>query len=81
MASITTHAKARNLASDLVHNLTDRYMAGAPDATSSDAYTFTCGYLESMLAGIMADHPSVRKAVAERLVEIRAHMVAKGTWV
>jgi hypothetical protein len=47
----------------------------------SEAYTFTCGYLESMLAGIMADHPSIRKEVSERVAEIRARLVAKGTFV
>jgi hypothetical protein len=81
MASITTATKARLQAADLVTVLTTRYQADNADATSSDAYTFTCGYLESMLAGIMADHPSVRKQVAERVAEIRARMVANGTFV
>ena len=81
MASITSETKARLQASDLVTVLTTRYQAEYEDAPMSDAYTFTCGYLESMLAGIMADHPSIRKEVSERVAEIRARLVAKGTFV
>ena len=81
MASITTHEKARLQASDLVTVLTTRYLSENADASTSEGYTFTCGYLESMLAGIMADHPSIRKDVSERVAEIRARLVAKGTFV
>lgn len=81
MASITTATKARLQASDLVTVLTTRYQAEFTDATSSEAYTFTCGYLESMLASIMADHPSIRKQVSERVADIRAKLVANGTFV
>ena len=81
MASITSHEKARLQASDLVTVLTTRYATEHTGGTSSDAYVFTCGYLESMLAGIMADHPSIRKEVSERVAEIRARLVAKGVFV
>jgi len=81
MASITSATKARLEASDLVTVLTTRYETEHTDAPASDAYVFTCGYLESMLAGIMADHPSIRKEVSERVAEIRARLVAKGTFV
>jgi hypothetical protein len=81
MASITSATKARLQASDLVTVLTTRFQAENTSATSTEAYTFACGYLESMLAGIMADHPSVRKEVSERVAEIRARLVANGTFV
>lgn len=81
MASITTATKARLQASDLVTVLTTRYQAEFTEATSAEAYTFTCGYLESMLASIMADHPSIRKEVSERVADIRAKLVANGTFV
>ena len=81
MASITSQTKARLQASDLVTVLTTRYQAECADATSAEGYAFACGYLESMLAGIMADHPSIRKQVSERVAEIRARLVAKGTFV
>jgi len=81
MASITTHEKARLQASDLVTVLTTRFLSENADAATSEGYTFTCGYLESMLAGIMADHPSIRKDVSERVAEIRARLVAKGVFV
>ena len=81
MASITTQTKARLQASDLVTVLTTRYQAEFTEATSAEGYTFACGYLESMLAGIMADHPSIRKEVSERVADIRAKLVANGTFV
>ena len=81
MASITTATKARLQASDLVTVLTTRYQAEHADATSAEGYTFTCGYLESMLASIMAEHPAVRKQVSERVADIRAKLVANGTFV
>ena len=81
MPTLATQTKARLQASDLVTVLTTRYQAEYTDSTSSDAYVFTCGYLESMLAGIMADHPSIRKEVSERVAEIRARLVATGTFV
>lgn len=81
MASITTQTKARLQASDLVTVLTTRFQSENADASSSEGYTFACGYLESMLAGIMADHPSIRKQVSERVAEIRARLVANGTFV
>lgn len=74
----TRAAKARTTARDLVKALSTRYKAENTDAPSSEAYTFTCGYLESMLAGIMVDHPSIRKAVSVRVAEIHEKMVAKG---
>lgn len=81
MASITSTIKAQFQASDLVTVLTTRYQADHPTRPAEDAYVFTCGYLESMLAGIMADHPSIRKEVSERVAEIRARLVANGTFV
>lgn len=81
MPTLSSQNKARLQASDLVTVLTTRYQAEYTDAASSDAYVFTCGYLESMLAGIMADHPSIRKEVSERVAEIRARLVANGTFV
>jgi hypothetical protein len=81
MASITSATKARLQASDLVSVITTDYQSRYEDAPMSEVYTFTCGYLESMLAGIMADHPSIRKEVSERVASMRARMLAKGTFV
>jgi len=81
MASITSATKARLQAADLVSVITTDYQSRYGDAPMSEAYTFTCGYLESMLAGIMADHPSIRKEVSERVASMRARMLAKGTFV
>ena len=81
MPTLSSQNKARLQASDLVTVLTTRYQAEYTNATSAEGYTFACGYLESMLAGIMADHPSIRKQVSERVAEIRAKLVANGTFV